>query len=488
MNAYLLGLEEGNITFMCLAGSTYCECCWNLGKRLPELLEETVRITEAIKATNNKEFLYSQLLCHQAILNLLGKSENPVLLEGEIYKASEMIPVQEKAKNIVATATVYYTQMVVAYFMRDLAVARDNYDKLSTCIKNINSTIAIPYIFLVGSLILIEEVREYKIKNIRPVIEKVKKNQICLKKWADSAPMNFKAFYLLVEAELAALLKHNDKASELYEKAISLSSENRFIQVKALAYELTSRFNYNRGNDRLGWYYIKDAYQCYSIWGAAVKVRQLENEFLLLMKKETVGNKTKSVTLTEQFTSKEIMDKLDLITIMKASQAISGEIIMDRLLAKFIEIALENSGAQRVFLLLKDKDDYLLQAKGEVINTSTEIAVLQGTSCNKIEDLPHSIINFVRRKGNGVVLEDAVCSDKYSEDEYIKKSKIKSLLCIPISSKGEIIGILYLENSLVKGSFSQDRVSVLNMIALQFAISIENTMLYSKLDELVILI
>jgi serine phosphatase RsbU (regulator of sigma subunit) len=172
---------------------------------------------------------------------------------------------------------------------------------------------------------------------------------------------------------------------------------------------------------------------------------------------------------------------LDFTTVIKASQAISGEVVLASLLSNLIKLTIENAGAQKGFLiLLNSRGELRIEAAGDVDGS---VQVLQSLAVNSSQNLPTSIINYVARTQSDVVLNDAVREGTFTAEPYIAINQPKSVLCAPIINQGKLIGILYLENNLATGAFTADRLAVLSIISAQAAISLENAQLYQTLEQ-----
>ncbi|HEY9822773.1 MAG TPA: adenylate/guanylate cyclase domain-containing protein, partial [Candidatus Sericytochromatia bacterium] len=232
--------------------------------------------------------------------------------------------------------------------------------------------------------------------------------------------------------------------------------------------------------------YMQKAHYGYQLWGAKRKVENLEEKYpqLLARKSATATAATKNTKTTTTTTESGSSSCLDLATVMKASQAISGEIVLDKLLAKLMKIIIENAGAQKGFLILESKGKLLIEVKGSV--DWDNVAVLQSipVEAKASTYLPVTLINYVARTKESVVLNDATREGKFTLDSYIQESKPKSILCAPLINQGQLSGIVYLENNLTTGAFTADRLEMLNLLSTQAAISIENARLYTNMEEL----
>jgi len=222
---------------------------------------------------------------------------------------------------------------------------------------------------------------------------------------------------------------------------------------------------------------MKKAHYGYQIWGAQRKVEDLEEKYPQLLPKSPA---TKSITsistiITNSTSGSQSGEDLDLATIMKASQAISGEIVIDKLLANLMKILIQNAGAQTGFLILDKAGQWAIEASGEV--DADRINVLQSIPIDN--NLPASIVNYVARTRETVVKNDAANQGKFTLDPYIKANKTKSILCAPLINQGQLGGIVYLENNLTTGAFTPDRLEIIQLLSGQAAIAIANAKLYA---------
>jgi GAF domain-containing protein/signal transduction histidine kinase len=305
---------------------------------------------------------------------------------------------------------------------------------------------------------------------------RVMHNQKKLRKWADHAPMNFLHKYYLVEAEQARVLGNGKKAVEFYFKSIELADQNGYLQEQALAYELAARFYLSKSNFDMGEECIRNAYYHYVKWGALGKAKQLKARYVKLL---TVDFEQSTHPIAIHTTSTSTSDMLDNAAIIKATQAISGEIVLEQLLRKLVKIVLEYAGAQRVYFIVKKDQDLVVEAEG--ILEGQNITVLQSIPIRKSFKIPISIINYVYRTKEDVVLSVASISEKFMMDPYIAKEKPKSILCTAVMNKRKLVGILYLENNLLSGAFTENRIKILSIICSQLAIALENASLYNSL-------
>lgn len=305
-----------------------------------------------------------------------------------------------------------------------------------------------------------------------------------LKAWADAGQENFLHRYLILAGEVARIEGRDIEAIDLYDSAIASAKEHQFIQNEALANELVAKFWLAKGKEKLAKVYLQEAQYNYQRWGATLKVAELEQQYsqLLLTSTQRRGELTATVSTSRTSTSSSTSNgssALDLTTVIKASQTIGSEIVLEQLLCKLMKILIENAGAQTGFLLLESKGQLLIEAEGTVEND--HVNVLQSIPISN--RLPTSLINYVSRTRETIVLQDATREGNFIKDPSIQQHQPKSILCFPLIDRGKLTGILYLENNLTTGAFTPDRLEVLKILSTQAAISIENARLYAEVTE-----
>lgn len=274
------------------------------------------------------------------------------------------------------------------------------------------------------------------------MLARVAASQGELKRLADSAPMNFLHKFHLVEAERMRLAGDGMAALDHYDKAISLARENGYVQEEALANELAAKFCLEKGKEGFARLYMVKARNCYESWGALRKVRDLEERCSNLL---PISPQRDMVSIAAE--------QLDLSTLMKAEQAISSEIEMNKLLGEIMRIALENAGAERGYLLTEKDGAWVVAAKRDAGKSEVEIPRL--ANIEQTNRVFPGVVHFVARTKQAVVLHDAVNMGEFTSDPYIRREKTRSLVCAPLLSAGRLIGIQYLENNLTTHAFTR---------------------------------
>jgi len=297
-----------------------------------------------------------------------------------------------------------------------------------------------------------------------------------LREWADNYPPTFSDKHALVSAEIARLEGRAFDAMQLYEQAIQSAHENGFVQNEALAHEVAARFYATHGFETFAHTYLRKARNCYDRWGAFGKVKQLDERYPRLHE-ERLPTSTTSTTSTIGTPVRQ----LDVETVVKASQALSSEMVLSKLIETLMQIAVEHAGAERGLLILLRGDEPQIEAEATTGHGRAKVSVRQAAITPS--DLPKSALHYVIRTREPVVLDDASVGNLYSEDEYVRAKRARSVLCLPIVKQTKLIGALYLENNLTPRAFTSDRVALLQLLASQAAISLENANLYSDLQR-----
>ena len=293
-----------------------------------------------------------------------------------------------------------------------------------------------------------------------------------LREWAENYSPTFGDKYTLVLAEIARLEKRCDDAHRLYEQAIRAAREHGFVQNEGLAHELAAQHCLALGLETAGYAHLRGARNCYDRWGAHGKVSQLDRRYPRLREGRTI---------VESATVGPPVGQLDAATVVKASQAISGEMILPELIEKLVRIAVEHAGAERGLLILLQGAEPRIEAEAMTGHGGIQVTVRQAAVAPS--DLPRSALHYVIRTRERVLLDDASTDEVYSKDEYVRLRRSKSILCLPIVKQAKLVGALYFENSLTPCAFTPDRVTVLDLLASQAAISLENATLYNDLQR-----
>jgi PAS domain S-box-containing protein len=291
--------------------------------------------------------------------------------------------------------------------------------------------------------------------------------------WVQNCPENFENRVALVGAEIARIEGRVLDAEHLYEQAIRSAQENGFIQNEALAYELAARFYAARGFKQIADLYLRNARYGYLRWGAVGKVRQLDGTYPDLRHEESLAGSTSTIGA--------LVEQLDLATVIKVSQAVSGEIALESLIDTLMHTAMEQAGAERALLIMPRGQESRIEAEATTSGDTVTVRLVDEIVTERV--LPESVLHYVLRTRQSVILDDAVAQSPYGEDSYIRQRQARSILCLPLLNQAKLIGVLYLENNLTPRVFAPTRISVLKLLASQAAIALVNAHLYRDVAE-----
>jgi PAS domain S-box-containing protein len=294
-----------------------------------------------------------------------------------------------------------------------------------------------------------------------------------LRAWAENCPQNFENRAVLVGAEIARIEGRLPEAMDLYERAIRSSRSNGFVQNEALSYELAARHYAARGLEEIAHLYLGNARRAYLRWGAFGKVRQLDQLYPALRQDDRALGSAGTIDAP--------VEDLDLATVIKVSQAVSGEIVPEKLVETLLRTAIEHAGAERGLLILPRGSEFLIQAEAKTCDSSVSVSLRETPA--SADTLPESVVRYAARTRESVILDDTSVPSPHSTDQYIGAQGVRSVLCLPLMKQGALVALLYLENRLAPGVFTPGRISVLKVLASQAAISLENSSLYRELQK-----
>jgi signal transduction histidine kinase/DNA-binding NarL/FixJ family response regulator len=450
-----------------------------VGQQLTQLERDIATYTDAIQNIRQETALNNTKICWQAVLNMLGRTPNQCQLKGEAYDEEKMLLLHQQTNDQLAIHYLSLHKLVLYYQFEDYPEALKTIPQIESSFGASVGQLTVVIFYFYDSLVRLAVYSEVSQPEQQGILDRIQANQEKMQNWAEHAPMNFLHKFYLVEAERHRVLGEKVEAMEMYDQAIALAKENEYINEEALAHELAAKFYLSWGKEMIAQVYMQKAHYGYQVWGAQRKVEDLEEKYSQLLAGTSTNSRTK--TTVNQTTNTPTSTSLDLATVMKVAQAISGEIVLINLLSQLIKLAIENAGAEKGFLILEKSGNLLIEAQGNI--EKNDIMVLQSTPVDNSHQLPVSIINYVERTHEDVVLKDASAPGIFAIDNYIFNSKPKSVLCTPLIHQGKLIGILYLENNLTTDAFTSDRLEVLKLLSSQAAISIENARLYTDLEE-----
>ena len=490
LEAVKSGMETGDIEYACYAAMYLCIYSFFTGEDLKFVDKKYEQYIELMINLKQEYQIYYTKIWRQLTLNLQGLAQDKCRLIGEQFNEDELLPILLAANNVSSLFGVYFGKLVLNYLLGNDVQAVENAQLAEQYAAGVGSLMMIPQHNFYYSLALLAQYPHAQPSEQADYLRQVESNQEKMKTWACHAPSNFQHKYDLVAAEKERVLGHRPEAMDLYDQAIAGAKANEYIQEEALANELTAKFYLGLGKEKVAQVYLTDAYLAYARWGAKAKVEDLEQRYpqylapILLQATTPKLGETIVQTIAASLTSSSTgnaSEFLDFATVIKASQALSREVQLDKLLSSLMQVAIENAGASKGTLILSKAGKLVIEATGS--SGTKEAIVLQSIRVEQSQEIPIHLINYVYRTCETLVLDNASASDTFSADPYILEYQPKSVLCTPIIYQGQFIGILYLENNLTTKAFTPDRLEVLNILSAQAAISITNAQLYAEIKE-----
>ncbi len=486
-NAYQVGFETGDIESAMIAAMTSQASAFVLGHDLNTLDTNLTNYNAKAHEFSQTPMLSMGSIYQQAVKNLINPTTAPWLLQGEIYHEAELLQFHQTSGDESSVANLFIVKLFLAVLFGRPEHAMTFAQEARSKINAVVSSPAVPFFILYESLAYISQLSSSAPWQRLKLAYRIRLNLRLLRKWAHHAPENILHAYHMVEAELARASNNPTLAIDNYELAIYYAKEHGYLKDHGFACELAGRFYDANDKHELAIFHFRKARASYIRWGAMTKVQALDKEFIELtddsyLNHHASSQTTYSVSSYGEDASNYRGNFLDLSSVIKASQVLSGEIILSNLLERLMQVALENAGAHSACLLLTQGDELQVEITSR-FNGSTTEHQLKSIPINEFKEIPISVVQYVARTQEDLVLGDPANEDIFTQDDYVVQHNPKSILCFPILSKSHLTGVLYLENLHSTHAFTQDRVAVLKLLASQSAIAIENAKLYKQLSD-----
>lgn len=479
---YIRGVEVGDYVFAAYGAEVYCFMQFFAGTPLPQFYEEVETFDHAVlNVINQKNTALDVSSIRQMMDHLQDSNYRSGIIKGQYYDYGKTFDYQKKtnALNGIFKSSVYQMMMYFLFERYDRAavVARraDFYRDAGISLFHIGA------FYFYQSLIILANLS--KLGGIKKLKAKAELD-LCLQKikwYKKFAPFSYDNKYSLILAELHRYRGNKHRARDLYEQSIQESKSNGLIQETALACELYSNYLEELGMSEVHSFYLSKAIGFYKSYGATSKV-----SFLLEKHRHLLPTATGQATSLSSTKSSSLSHlNLNMSTIFKASQVISGEIVLNDLLRKMMELLLENAGANKGWFLIKEKGEWWIRASNDLSKNevnSTEMIELAKLPRGE-HPLSLKIVQYAERTSKPVVLSDAATLGKFVQNEDIIRLGSKSIFCTPIINQGKILGTIYLVNDHITNAFTEENVELLNLLSSQLSISLQNALLYDSLES-----
>ncbi|TCP58968.1 putative ATPase [Tumebacillus sp. BK434] len=479
-------MESGDLIQAFFSVLQMINCMVIHGEQLTVIDRDVRTYLEFAKRAKLRDHVSNYLILKAFVQNLLGRTDGLMSLTDEDFQEDAYLARLQAEEGLHQLNWYYMVKTKLCYLYEQPGEAVRWSREAEQIISASMAQPHVPEHYFYDSLSLAADYGNVPAQEQRAYWKKLKKNLRKLKKWARHAPHNTEHKYMLVRAEMERLKGSEQEAMRLYDLAIESATLYEFANNAALAAECAAKFYAGRGTHKIAKTYMTEAVYGYLRWGAVAKVKQLEARYPHLLATRLEHETSLEVAAAGESsisaTGGNAVQKIDLLTVMKAARAISGEIVLEKLLENMIHIVVENAGAEKGVLLIEQGGDLLIEA--EKSTGDDAVRVLQGTPYRNSANVAPSVIQYVRRMREPVVLHDAADADMFAKDPYLLLKKPKSLLAMPIVNQGRLVGVLYLENNLTTHAFTASRLEVMSLLSSQIAVSIENAKLYNQQVEL----
>lgn len=484
---YRAGLESGDFEF--LSYSRYLSVIMRLcaGDDLNEIREDIEKYLVVMQTTKDVISTATLTLCRQLVAALQGRTRGMASIDDDTFRESAFVEELQRT-SVLMPLNWHYVAMAQLHCLAgsyEAAIATAQQGIAAGTLRlGFYYTQELSFYLCLAILGLRTAAGAEQQAEPPPYADLLKEHLGYVAASAQRCPVNNAHKQLLMEAELARCAGKSTEAAELYDRAIATAQAGGFLHHEAMANERCAQFYLSRNRAKFASVYLGDAHYCYVRWGATAKAAALVASHAELLQPEVTSKRgTRSTPRGSATTSSQMVTGalLDVSTILLAAQAISSEIVLDKVLDQLMKIMVTNAGAQRGFLILRREDDLLVDATVTIDPDQTRVGL--GIPLESCTELPMSIIQYVRRTGEPIVLGNASEDSRYASDPYISAFRPKSVLCLALIHQGRLTGIVYLENNAAHSVFTADRIEVLQLLSGQAAIAVENALLYSNVQS-----
>ncbi len=469
--SYEKGIEMGDLEYCTYASSSYAFHLLLSGKNLRWCKHEMLRFNAPPRALSREPMTHFNEPLIQTVANLLGENDDPARLTGAYFdeKPDFSAILGQNDRSRMFASFVY--KMILAYLSGDMLRATEYAVHAEPFIDAARASLFEPlHSFFLG----LANVALYRGTSRRGGQMRVADaHRRKLRRLTRLVPVNFEHRYLLLDAEILAVRGKSMEAIARYDEAILAALENGHPHEAALANELCGRYWLARGQAKTGLIYLQSALEGYREWGCVLKERQLTAAFPAL------SQASAAQPGAPVHAGESIASTLDLSTLMKASAAISSEVVFSQLMEKLMQFAIENAGAQAGYFVLDWGGELVIEATRSVVNEASD---LRKIPLAESAEVPVSVIGHVFREKTDIILHDGRTS-AFKNDPVVKARQVLSVLCIPALNQGKVVGALYLENNLATAVFTPERTQLIKLLSGQIAVAIENAILYEKLEQ-----
>ncbi len=474
------GYQSGDLLY--LAYNAQDCVIWDPTLELDTAIAEQTKYLEIVKDCNYADSFDSATLFLQMLLNFTGRTDGQFSLSDTEFDEAVCLDGMQSRRFITGVANYNIYKAEIHCIYRDFYGALpfiEAQEELIDSVMSLPQLVRFRFLaFLTYASVLHDAGQDQKTH----MHERMNDHLRQMKVWSDNCPENFLHLELAMRAETARLKRDSITAFQTYERAAESAAQNGFIRDRAMIHELNAFAYREQKLNKAADGHLRAARYFYQRWGASRKTAQLDADHPNLSEvaqTEAAGSMSKLAMLDHD--GGITQESLDLASVMAASRAISGEIVLRKLLTRTMGILLETTGAQRAVFVSEEGD--VLRVEVECFAEQHAHQDVTEARDIKPDIVPLSVINYVLRTRKPLVLDDAAASGKFNNDPYIAGRQTRSVICAPIVRADTFEGIVYLENDLAAGAFPEARVAIVELLAAQASISIEHAKLYDELEH-----
>ena len=482
LESYRSAMDQGDLLFAALSAHVYCHHTLFSARNLAETASEFATYHKAITRLDQQAVVSWTEIFQQTVLNLMDEDGNPLELIGEAFNEVEESHLFQQENDKTVCFLYYFNKLILACLFNAKEQALEHAQQAEKYLHSVMGIIHVPLCRYYACLTRLAVAGNAQSEERDGLLASVEQHREELAEWAQSAPMNYAHKHKLVEAEYWRLSGDQNRAEAYYDQAISMAGENGYTHDEAQANEKAGIYYLSKGRLKIAQMYLSEALQAYSRWGATSKVAVLQEKYGELLAGAVIHRESKPVD--HRRSSQTAMHNLNLTSVLKVSQTITEEIVLEFLLDKVMTTVMENAGAQRGFLISTDAEgEWHVDVKANM--AAKKVQVFKSDALENRDDLSSAIVHYVARTREPLVLHDAANEGLFVTDRYVLEYHPKSILCMPLSHRGRVTAILYLENNLITDAFTPSHLELLELLSSQMAVSIENAKLYVGMEEMV---
>lgn len=480
LEGHQLAVEHGDVEWSAYCLAAYIQFAFPLSENLETLQQQLTGFNQQLERSGQRQSQQYSRFTLQAIDNLMGKSETGWQLNGQFYQEETMLAEHHRSNHRTALCLHHFYKSLLCFLFNQYEQSLQHSKKGIELLPYIGGTFTAPFFQVIHTLTLLATYENSPLLQQPGRLRQIKKLLRFIQTLSAQCPSNQHHNELLIRAGIAKIKKRYNKAMELYEAAIAQSLQSDFPFVQALSYELAGQLYLSWDKPVVARSYLTEAFHRYGQWGAIEKQSHMLAHYQLELRSAVP---IASPLIEQQRSTTEFSNQtLEANSVLKASHALADEIVLERLLARLMRLALEHAGGQKALLVMARDEQLYLAAETNLEQSDTQFFTDKPLT-DATELLPISLLHYVAHTKDSLIINQAHTQDMFMQDDYVCQHKPSSIMCMPILYHNTLSALLYLENNQSRDVFTPSHKETLNLLTAQAAISIENAKLYQSLKQ-----